>query len=136
VNKTTDHTRRRTIAEAMRVPEWRELIESVHAGQEAAGYDGRQFGPDEMRFFGATLVGTPWPLPYSRRVYWVERTSLLHSDESTSVRYALKVWDGDTPAKVETIAEEFIGQDPTPEVDDMAARVFVERAAFQIGVTL
>jgi hypothetical protein len=135
----TSKAPRYTLAQARRAPQWRRLIDTVHAAQAAAGYEGRQFGAAEMEHFGATLVGMPWEMPYSRRAFWAERQSNDHSDGTTTVHYVVKAWDADEAPKVETIwttpYEEWM-IDPTPEQDEAAALDALGRAAFQVGGTL
>lgn len=115
------------------MPQWQRLIDSIHKAQDAAGYDGRQFGPDEMRFFGASLIGKPVERiarsksPRDFGAYWVERQTLTHSDESVTVAYALKAVYGDALHKVETIAREELVS-PTPAADAAMALDFVRRA--------
>ncbi len=116
------------------MPQWQRLIDGIHAAQAAAGYDGRQFGADEMRFFGASLIGKPSErVDYRTRdprdfdAYWVERQSLTHSDASVTVAYALKAVYGDALHKVETIAREELVS-PTPAEDAAIALDFVKRA--------
>jgi hypothetical protein len=125
--------KRRTLAEAMRAPQWHRLIVTIHKAQEAAGFDGRHFGADEMRFFGETLVGMPWELPEAKRVYWTARQELVHSDGTRSVRYVVKCWDSETPAIVDTIAESESVWNPTEEEDAALLRDYAARAAFQVG---
>lgn len=130
-------TTRRTLAQVKRSPQWQRLIISIHNAQEAKGYEGRQFGADEMRFFGATLIGVPVEKvapagPKDFAAYWVERQSLEHSDESTSVRYVLKSVHGDDLATVYAIDEsEWFA--PSGDMDQATALDFVRRANFQTG---
>lgn len=133
------HTTRRTVSQARRAPQWARLIDTIHKAQEDAGYAGRQFGADEMRFFGASLVGMPWEMPQGRRAYWVERQSNEHSDGSVSAVYVVKAWDASAPANVETIHRPDVAEyltDPTAAEDEAAALDAVRRAAFQVGGSL
>lgn len=138
MSTTKFDTTRHTLALAMRRPQWQRLITSIHKAQEAKGYDGRQFGKDEMRFFGARLIGTPVEKvarskdPREFECYWVERTSVEHSDETVSVRYTLKAVYGDDLANVHMIAEsEWFA--PSGDMDETTALDFVKRSHFQTG---
>ncbi len=129
-------TRVYTLAQAHKVVQWERLIVTIHKAQEAANYAGRQFGADEMRFFGASLIGLPREMRHGNRVYWVERQTMEHSDHSESVSYALKVWDSSDAKNVETIERSEPLFDPTPAEDQALALDFARRAAFQVGATL
>lgn len=142
-NNTPDH-QARTLAQARRMPQWQRLIDSIHKAQEAKGFAGRQFGADEMRFFGETLIGKPvekvasgyTPSAKDFAAYWVARQETEHSDGSHSVRYVLKAVYGDNLAWVYTIAEtEFSDEsvNPTAEWDESTALEFVRRAQHQTG---
>ncbi|WP_217181599.1 hypothetical protein [Streptomyces sp. AC495_CC817] len=140
-------TARRTLAQARRMPQWQRLIDSIHKAQEAQGFPGRQFGADEMRFFGETLIGKPVEVntrdaatPEAARrgfaAYWVARQVTDHRDGSQSVRYVLKAVYGDDLASVFTIAETDHSDDsvnPSPEWDAATALEFIRRANHQTG---
>lgn len=134
MTNTTDTTgtTRRTLAQAMRMPQWRRLIDSVHQAQAAQGFEGRQFGKDEMRFFGSSLIGKP--VTHVQKTadefsaYWVERQELELSDGAHSVRYVLKAIYGDNLANVRTITMSPILMDPTPAADASTAAEFIARA--------
>lgn len=134
----------RTLAEARRAPQWQRFIDTLHKAQEAAGYDGRQFGKAEMQHFGALLVGMPQEAPRGRAVFWAERTVFEHGDGTESITYALKSWHAEDPANVDRIADatahttgyDGAGTVATPEWDAATALDFARRAAFQVGATL
>lgn len=151
---TTLDTTRRTLAQARRMPQWQRLIDSIHKAQEAKGYPGRQFGADEMRSFGETLIGKPaeyigrgyTPRAQDFAAYWVARQETDHSDGATSVRYVLKAVYGDDLANVHTITDsneamELRGEpwetcvDPSPEWEAATALDFIRRANNQAGRT-
>lgn len=124
----TKSTTSRTLSQSRRMPQWRRLIDSVHLAQTAQGFDGRQFDPEAMEFFQATLIGTPIEHVRERAdefsVYWVERQELEHGG-STTVRFVVKMVRGDNLAKVETVFERFVAGDAP---DAAAARECVLKA--------
>lgn len=132
-------TTRRTLAQARRIPAWQRLIDSIHAAQAAKGYAGRQFGKDEMRAFGETLIGKPvekvgaMDKPENFAAYWVARQVFDHSDGSQSVRYVLKVVYGDNLANVHTIADARLSDAEDAAEDERTAREFIRRAQHQTG---
>ena len=129
-------TKRRALAQARRMPVWQRLIDSIHLAQTRAGYDGRHFGPEEMRHFGATLIGKPaenvGTTPADFAAYWIERQALTHSDGSASVSYVLKAVYGDNLADVHTISRADM-LDPSPEAEAATALDYVRRAHSQAG---
>lgn len=132
-------TTRRTVAQARRMPAWQRLITTVHAAQEAKGYEGRQWGAQEVRYFRETLIGKPvelaansWRTEFA--CYWVVRQVNEHSDGSESIRYALKAVYGDDLANVRTIDDAWAGGNDSAE-DERLAREFITRAQHQTGVT-
>lgn len=129
----------RTLTQARRIPAWQRLIDSIHLAQTRAGYAGRHFGPDEMRHFGATLIGKPAEnvahgtgKPADFAAYWIERHALSLSDGSLGVSYVLKAVYGDNLADVHTISRADM-LDPSPEAEAAAALDYVRRAHSQAG---
>lgn len=122
---TVYDTDRHTLAQAKRMPQWQRLITTVHKAQEAAGYEGRQFGQAEMQHFGSTLIGKPVERVARGkvtefRVYWVERQT-----NGSSVRYVLKSVGGGDLRNPETIVDRFL-EDPSAEDDEATALEFVK----------
>jgi hypothetical protein len=135
----THDTTRRTLSQVRRMPQWQRLIDSVHKAQELAGYDGRQFGRDEVEHFGSTFIGKPVEhvarqsrKPEDFAASWVERQAVEMSGE-TFVTYVLKTVYGDALAEVKTINRSEPAAGLTPSQDAALAAEFVSRSMWVAG---
>jgi len=125
-----DAYKERSVTQARGMVAWRGLIADIHATQAAAGWEGRHFGPDEVRTFGVSLVGRPYVAPETGHTYWVERSRPVFSDGVEYIRYTVRTWEPGAPF-VETVdALSASGEQPDAE----CARAMVHRAADLAGV--